>query len=278
MLSPIDMTEWMLLNEAAIRLGVFIVLFGILAAFELRHPFRQPGGQRSVRWAANLGLAFLGAFFIRFAFPAAAVGFGLFAQTHGLGLMRLWNPDPAIAIVMSVVLLDLAIYFQHIVFHFVPSLWRFHRVHHADIEFDVTTAMRFHPIELLISMAIKGLLICLIGPPVVAIMIFEVLLNASSLFTHANIRLPAKLDRLLRLAIVTPDMHRIHHSIERAETNSNFGFNISVWDRLFGTYRCRARLDQVSMPLGIGELRDPKLALGFLDMLALPFQRSRTRD
>lgn len=272
------MTEWMLLNEGAIRLVVFIALFGMLAAFELRHPFRQPTGQRSVRWAANLALAFLGAFFIRFAFPAAAVGFGVFAQTHNLGLVRILNPDPMLAIVASVVLLDLAIYFQHVVFHFVPTLWRFHRVHHADIEFDVTTAMRFHPIELLISMAVKGLMICLIGPPVVAIMIFEVLLNASSLFTHANIRLPAKLDRLLRLAIVTPDMHRIHHSIERAETNSNFGFNISVWDRLFGTYRRQARLDQVLMPLGIGELRDAKLALGFLGMLALPFQRSRTRD
>ena len=271
------MAEWLIRNESAVRLSVFMVLFAVLAAFELRHPARQPGGRQSVRWAANLGLAFLGAFFIRFAFPAAAVGFGAFAQAHGLGMLRLWNPDPTVAIVASIVMLDLAIYFQHIVFHFVPALWRFHRVHHADTEFDVTTAMRFHPIELLMSMAIKGLLICLIGPPVVAIMVFEVLLNASSLFTHANLRLPEKLDRLLRLAIVTPDMHRIHHSIERAETNSNFGFNISVWDRLFGTYRREAKLDQASMPLGVGELRDPRRAAGLVGMLALPFQRSGNR-
>lgn len=272
------MADWMLLNEAAVRLGVFIALFAILALFELHRPLRAPHEQLSLRWVANLGLAFLGAFFIRFVFPAAAVGFGLYAQQHGLGLMRIWQPDPMIAIVLSVVLLDLAIYFQHIVFHFVPLLWRFHRVHHADTEFDVTTAMRFHPIELLISMAIKGLLICLIGPPVVAIMVFELLLNATSLFTHANIHLPEKLDRMLRLAIVTPDMHRIHHSIERSETNSNFGFNIAVWDRLFGTYRRKPQLDQVSMPMGIAELRDPKRAFGFLSMLAFPFKPSRVRD
>ena len=272
------MANWLLLNEAAVRLSVFIALFGILALFELHHPLRSPGGQLSLRWAANLGLAFLGAFFIRFAFPAAAVGFGLFAQQRGLGLMRIWNPEPAVALVMSIVVLDLAIYFQHIIFHFVPALWRFHRVHHADTGFDVTTAMRFHPIELLISMAIKGLLICLIGPPVVAIMVFELLLNASSLFTHANIRLSGKLDRLLRVAIVTPDMHRIHHSIDRAETNSNFGFNISVWDRLFGTYRREAKLDPVSMPMGIAEIRDPQLAFGLFGMLMLPFRRTRNRN
>ncbi len=267
------MTEWLLLNANTIRIGIFVGLFAALAAFELRHPRRQPGVPKSVRWTANLGIAFLGAFFMRFLFPAAAVGFGLFAQQHGLGLMRVWNPDPALAFVLSLILLDLAIYFQHVVFHFVPVLWRFHRVHHADPEFDITTAMRFHPIELLISMAIKGLIICLIGPPVAAIMLFEVLLNASSLFTHANIQLPARLDRLLRLGIVTPDMHRIHHSVEPVETNSNFGFCISVWDRLFGTYRRESRLDQVSMSLGIGEDRDPSHVLTLGGMLALPFQR-----
>jgi sterol desaturase/sphingolipid hydroxylase (fatty acid hydroxylase superfamily) len=266
------MTEWMIANESPIRFGVFIGLFALLAAVEFRHPLRQPVARTSVRWGINLGLAFLGAFFIRFLFPAAAVGFAIFAQSHGLGLLRVWNPDPLLGIVLSVVLLDLAIYFQHVVFHYIPVLWRFHRVHHADIDFDVTTAMRFHPIELLISMTIKGLLICLIGPPVVAVMLFEVLLNASSLFTHANIRLPNGLDRLLRVAIVTPDMHRIHHSIEPIETNSNFGFNISVWDRLFGTYRREAHLDQRSMPIGVGELRDPH-EMGFFDMLKLPFQR-----
>ena len=269
------MAEWLITHEGAVRLGVFIGLFGLIAAIEIGRPLRTQNGSTPVRWVANLGMAILGAFFVRFLFPAAAVGFAVFADAHGLGLLRVWQPDPVLAIVLSIVLLDLAIYFQHIVFHFIPALWRFHRVHHADTGFDVTTAMRFHPIELLMSMAIKGLLICLIGPPVIAVMIFEVLLNASSLFTHANIRLPARLDRFLRLAIVTPDMHRIHHSVEPVETNSNFGFNISVWDRVFGTYRRDARLDQVSMPLGIGELRDPKRALSFSGMLLLPFQPIR---
>ena len=237
---------------------------------------RRQDSPRSQRWLANLGLAFLGAFVVRIAFPAAAVGIGLFSQQRELGLMRAWNPDPLVAVALSIVLLDLALYFQHVVFHHVPALWRFHRVHHADIGFDVTTAMRFHPGELLVSMAIKGLLICLIGPPLAAIMLFEVLLNASALFTHANIRLPARLDRLLRAAIVTPDMHRIHHSVQPSETNSNFGFNMSLWDRLFGTYRRKARLDQASMPLGIGELRDPCRSAGLLFLLALPFRRTRT--
>ncbi len=271
------MAAWLISNEGMIRLGVFFALFAALAALEFRHPLRQSGTRKSVRWAANLGMAFLGAFFMRFLFPAAAVGFGLFAEQHGLGLMRVWNPDPLVAIVISMVLLDLAIYFQHVVFHFVPMLWRFHRVHHADMEFDVTTAMRFHPLELLLSMAIKGLIICLIGPPIIAIMLFEVLLNASSLFTHANIQLPSRMDRLLRLAIVTPDMHRIHHSTIPVETNSNFGFNISVWDRVFGTYRRDARLDQSSMPLGIDGLRDPARVFTLRGMLALPFQRARKR-
>lgn len=272
------MVDWLIQNEGGVRLGVFVALFAALAATEFHRPLRPPGASKSLRWAANLGLAFLGAFFIRFLFPAAALGFGLFAQQNGLGLMRVWDPAPAVAVVTSMLLLDLAIYFQHVVFHFVPMLWRFHRVHHADMEFDVTTAMRFHPLELLISMAIKGLVICLIGPPMIAIMIFEVLLNASSLFTHANIRLPARLDQLLRVAIVTPDMHRIHHSIEPVETNSNFGFNISIWDRLFGTYRREAHLDQASMPVGIDQLRDPARVLTLRGMLTLPFQRTIPRS
>ena len=213
------MMDWLLSNEGALRLGLFLGVFGVLAAIELRLPLRPLANRRSLRWSANLGLAFLGALLMRLIFPAAAVGFGIFAERHGLGLMRVWNPDPALAVVVSLLLLDLAIYFQHVVFHFVPVLWRFHRVHHADPDFDVTTAMRFHPVELLISMVIKALVIALIGPPVVAILLFEALLNVSSLFTHANIRLPVRLDRILRLGMVTPNMHRIHHSVEPVETN-----------------------------------------------------------
>ncbi len=271
------MTNWLLSNEGLARLVLFLGLFALLAAIEFRHPLRPHESHWTLRWSANLGLAFLGALLMRVLFPAAAIGFGLFAEKHGLGLMRVWNPGPVIAIVASMVLLDLAIYFQHVLFHFVPMLWRFHRVHHADMAFDITTAMRFHPLELLLSMAIKALVICLIGPPIIAIMLFEVLLNASSLFTHANIRSPARLDRLLRLAIVTPDMHRIHHSTVPAETNSNFSFNISLWDRVFGTYRRNSRVEQSTMLLGVDGLRDPSRVLTLRGMLALPFQDAHKR-
>lgn len=273
------MTDWLLSNEGLVRLAAFLGFFALLAAIEFRRPLRPHDNRWSLRWSANLGLAFIGALLMRVLFPAAAVGFGLFAEKHGLGLMRVWSPAPVVAIVTGMVLLDLAIYFQHVVFHFVPTLWRFHRVHHADMAFDITTAMRFHPLELLLSMAIKALVICLIGPPILAIMLFELLLNASSLFTHANIRLPAQLDRFLRIGIVTPDMHRIHHSTLPVETNSNFGFNISVWDRVFGTYRSVALRDQSSMQIGINGLRDPASVLTLRGMLVLPFQRLlKTQD
>jgi len=192
------------------------------------------------------------------------------AQSHGWGVFNLLAVPAWVATPAAVILLDLVIYGQHVMFHAVPVLWRLHRMHHADLEFDVTTGLRFHPVEILLSMAIKLAAIMAFGAPPLAVLIFEVLLNATSLFNHANIRVP--LDRLLRLVVVTPDMHRVHHSIERRETDSNFGFNLPWWDRLFGTYRAQPALGHQGMTIGIDRFRDPR-ELRLDRMLWQPFRR-----
>lgn len=263
--------QYMLSHESVIRIGLFSLVFALMAFWETRRPRRASVLPKRLRWANNLMLAFLSTFAVRLIFPFAAVGFAVLAEERSGGLMRAWTIPTPFAVLIAIVLLDMAIYIQHILFHAVPALWRFHRVHHADPEFDVTTAMRFHPIELLLSMGIKGVAICALGPPVLAVMIFEVLLNASSIFNHANVRLPSWLDRALRWVVVTPDMHRIHHSMERDETDSNFGFNLSVWDRIFGTYRSVARLPPETLAIGLREFSDPARAIKVLDLLMLPF-------
>lgn len=272
------LTDFILAHESVIRVGIFVLAFGGMAIWETGRPRLPSVVPRRLRWANNLGLALLGTLAVRLAFPAAAVGFALLAEARSAGLLRMMTLPPVIAILLGVVLLDLAIFLQHVLFHAVPVLWRFHRVHHADPEFDVTTAMRFHPVELLLSMTFKGLAIVALGPPVLAVMIFEVLLNAFSIFSHANVRLPQRLDRALRLAIVTPDMHRIHHSIEPEETNSNFGFNLSVWDRLLGSYRSQAILSPEAMSLGLREFRGPAITVKLLGMLKLPFVSPPRRE
>ncbi|MCL7942250.1 sterol desaturase family protein [Halomonas sp. ATCH28] len=192
----------------------------------------------------------------RLFFPLAAVGAALVAAEQGWGLFNLVSVPKGLAVVVSVVMLDVAIYFQHRLFHAVPWLWRLHRMHHADLEFDVTTGLRFHPLEILISMGIKLAVVTLLGTPALAVLIFEVLLNATSMFNHGNVRLPARVDRWLRLAVVTPDMHRVHHSIVRQETDSNFGFNLPWWDRLFGTYRDQPAAGHLGMTIGIEAFRE----------------------
>ena len=192
---------------------------------------------------------------LRLTFPVMAVGLAAVAQDKGWGLFNNLDLPLWLAIVVSVAMLDLAIYLQHVMFHAVPALWRLHRMHHADLEFDVTTALRFHPVEILMSMGIKMAVVAALGPPAVAVLAFEVLLNATAMFNHSNIRLPQSVDRVLRLVIVTPDMHRVHHSIEPAETNSNFGFNLPWWDRLLGTYRPQPRSGHIEMTIGIEQFR-----------------------
>src|SRR6266852_5543138 len=211
-----------LVHEPYIRLGVFGGVFLMLAIWELVGPRRQQAIHHRVRWPSNLGIAVLDALLVRVIFPMTAVGLALVADARGWGLFHLIALPTWIAVVSSVILLDLAIYFQHVLFHAVPALWRLHRMHHADLEFDVTTGLRFHPIEILVSMVIKLAVIAALGAPAVAVLIFEVLLNATSMFNHSNIRIPPGLDRVMRWFVVTPDMHRVHHSILSHETNSNF--------------------------------------------------------
>jgi sterol desaturase/sphingolipid hydroxylase (fatty acid hydroxylase superfamily) len=195
-----------------------------------------------------------------------------------MGLLAIYPLPPLLALVLAVVALDLAIWVQHVLVHAVPVLWRLHRVHHADLDYDLTTGARFHPLEILLSMLIKFAAILVLGPPVAAVVLFEVLLNATAMFNHANVRLPLGLDRRLRWVLVTPDMHRVHHSVEDDETNSNFGFNLSIWDRLFGTYLDQPRAGHECMTIGIRDRRDPLEVDRLPGMLALPFRGAVTGD
>jgi sterol desaturase/sphingolipid hydroxylase (fatty acid hydroxylase superfamily) len=266
-----DMTELILRNEVAIRLGCFFGVLTIMALWEILAPRRALTTSKSWRWVSNLGIVFLNSFLLRLLFPAAAVGMAAFAVGHGWGLLNQIQIPFWAAASVSVVVLDLAIYLQHVMFHAVPALWRLHRMHHADLDFDVTTGARFHPIEIILSMLIKFAVIATLGPPVVAVIVFEVLLNATAMFNHSNVRMPAALDRFIRRLVVTPDMHRVHHSIEDHEANSNFGFNLSVWDRLFGTYQDQPEAGHEAMNIGIRDFRDPRQVDRLPGMLALPF-------
>jgi sterol desaturase/sphingolipid hydroxylase (fatty acid hydroxylase superfamily) len=244
-----------LVHEAALRLAFFGGVLVLMAGWELAAPRRRPVVPRMTRWVANLGLAVVDTILLRLAFPAALVGTAALASQAGWGLFNVVALPPGVAFVVSVLVLDLAVYGQHVVMHRVPLLWRLHRVHHTDVEFDTTSGVRFHPVEIALSMVYKMAVVLAIGAPAAAVLVFEVLLNAASLFNHGNVRLPASIDRVLRLAVVTPDMHRVHHSLYRDETDSNFGFSLTVWDRLFGTYRSQPRDGHVAMTIGLAEFR-----------------------
>jgi len=221
-------------------------------------PRRKQAIGRGRRWPGNIGVVILDTVLLRILFPTAAVGLALVAQAHGFGLLNVTALPGWIAVAAAVIALDLAIYLQHVLFHAVPALWRLHRMHHADLELDATTGVRFHPVEVLLSMLIKLAVVAAIGAPAIAVLIFEVLLNATSMFNHANVRIPSRIDRVLRWLVVTPDMHRVHHSVEPRETNSNFGFNLPWWDRLFGTYKAQPAAGHDAMAIGIDTFRDPR--------------------
>jgi sterol desaturase/sphingolipid hydroxylase (fatty acid hydroxylase superfamily) len=266
-----NLAEILLAHEPVIRLGAFAAIFMAMALWELAAPRRRQVIRRLRRWPGNLGIVVLNTLLVRLAFPTAAVGVALLAESRGWGLLPALNAPPWFAVAAAVILLDLAIYLQHVLFHAVPALWRLHRMHHADLEFDVTTGARFHPIEILLSMGIKLGVVAALGAPAAAVLIFEVLLNATSMFNHGNVRLPARLDRALRWLVVTPDMHRVHHSVVPRETNSNFGFNLPWWDRLFGTYRAQPQAGHEGMTIGIEQFRDPR-ELRLDRMLLQPFR------
>ncbi len=259
------------INEATIRLGVFFAVFTAMALWEAAAPRRIRSYSRFRRWPSNLAVVALNTALIRILLPTTAVALALLGANRRWGLLNNVPVPPWMAVVASIVLLDAAIYLQHVMFHAVPALWRVHRMHHADLDFDVTTGVRFHPIEVVLSMLIKFAVVVALGAPALGVLIFEVLLNATSMFNHGNVRIPIRLDRYLRWLLVTPDMHRVHHSIVVGETNSNFGFNLPWWDRLLGTYRDQPAAGHDGMTIGIEQFRVAR-ELWLDRMLLQPFR------
>lgn len=264
------MDDFVLEREMLVRAGSYLAIFATMATWELAAPRRRLTTSKGIRWLGNIGIVVLNTVALRLLFPAAAVGMAWTASEQGFGLLNNVSLPVWLAFVLSVALLDFIIYLQHVLFHAVPALWRLHMVHHADLDFDLTTGTRFHTVEMILSMVIKLGAVAALGPPVVAVLVFEILLNATAVFNHSNARLPIGLDRVLRLVLVTPDMHRVHHSTVPIEANSNFGFNLPWWDRLFGTYRAQPAAGHEGMTIGVRQFRNPqRLTLPW--MLALPF-------
>ena len=257
-------------SEVLVRLISFFGIFTVIALWELASPRRRLTVSKLGRWTNNLGIILLDTVLVRLLFSVAGMGIAAAASQGGWGLFNHLQLSPAPAIIMGILALDLVIYLQHLMFHAVPLLWRLHMVHHADLDIDVSTGLRFHPIEIIISMGIKMAAVAALGPPVTAVLVFEVLLNGTAMFNHGNIRLPVNIDRLLRLLVVTPDMHRVHHSVTIRETNSNFGFNFPWWDRLFGTYRAQPVAGHTGMTIGLSQFRKAD-QLTIARLLILPF-------
>src|SRR5229473_1608567 len=258
-------------HESLIRLCAFVAVLLAMAAWETLAPRRKLTVGRVTRWPSNIGVVMVNTALLRLILPAGAVGFAFFCSAHGWGFFNAMHVPIWLTILPSVVILDLVIYLQHVMFHAVPLLWRVHRMHHADLDFDVTTGVRFHPIEILLSLGVKLGLVAVLGPPAVAVLIFEAALNSTSMFNHSNLRIPDRIDAVLRNLLVTPDMHRVHHSIVGQETNSNFGFNLSWWDRILGTYCPQPGAGHEQMIIGIDIFRDPA-ELRLDRMLRQPFR------
>jgi sterol desaturase/sphingolipid hydroxylase (fatty acid hydroxylase superfamily) len=252
------MSNTFLSNEPLIRFAAFVGVLAAMAAWEFKAPRRGQRLGRGLRWPSNMGVVVLDTALVRLIAPTTVVALAVVCEAKGWGLFQILGWPAWATIPLAVIALDLAIYLQHVMFHAVPALWRLHRMHHADQEIDVTTGVRFHPIEILLSLGIKFGVVAALGVPAISVVIFEVLLNATSMFNHSNVRMPLWLDRLLRWIVVTPDMHRVHHSIVVRETNSNFGFNLPWWDRLFGTYRDQPEAGHEGMTIGIEQFREPQ--------------------
>lgn len=261
-------------NEGILRLSVFLGVFAVMAAWELTTPRRALVAPKMRRWGVNWGVVLLDTLVVRLLFPAAAAGAALDATANGWGLFNRLDWPGWVEIVLAVVILDCLIYWQHVLSHRIPVLWRLHRVHHSDRDIDVSTAIRFHPGEIALSMALKIGAVYILGPAALAVILFEVILNGCALFNHSNVRLPGRADRLLRLVVVTPDMHRVHHSVVTRETDANFGFNLPWWDRIFGTYIDQPEKGHDGMTIGLSEFQDERPSrLGW--SLMLPFRDRR---
>lgn len=258
-------------KEIIFRLSAFFGVLFLMMLWEFLAPRRSRMLTRRKRWTANLGLVLVDTLVIRAIFPAAAVGMAVLASEQRWGFFHYWQAPYWLAVIACVIALDLVIYLQHVMFHAIPIFWRVHRVHHVDLDIDVTTGVRFHPIEIFLSLLIKFAAITLLGAPILAVILFQVTLNATSMFNHGNVYMPLWLDKIVRWIIVSPDMHRVHHSVLPNETNSNFGFNFPWWDRLFGTYRAQPKAGHLDMTIGINNIRDERLCAKLIGMLALPF-------
>ena len=256
--------------EAIVRIVFFLGILAGVAVWELRAPRRELTVSKTGRWSNNLGIIIVNTVLVRLVLPGAAVGVAIAAEQRNFGLLNVLELPPVLSFVVGVLALDLIIYLQHLMFHAVPLLWRLHMVHHADLNIDVTTGLRFHPIEILISMGIKMAAVAAIGPSVAVVVVFEIILNGTAMFNHGNIRLPVSIDKILRLLVVTPDMHRVHHSVAIRETNSNFGFNFPWWDRIFGTYRAQPAAGHTGMTIGLSQFRDAR-RLTLPRLMILPF-------
>ncbi|RJR22476.1 MAG: sterol desaturase family protein [Desulfobacteraceae bacterium] len=257
-------------NEAAIRFAAFFCIFFLVAFFEVLYPRRKRSLTRLKRWFENIGLVAIGTLAVRLTIPVSAAAASAWVTQQGWGLFSLLEIPFWLSVVISIVFLDFIIYLQHVMFHAVPTFWRLHMVHHADLDFDLTTGIRFHPIEIIISMVIKLGSIAVLGAPPQGVIIFEILLNGTAMFNHGNLFIPRNFDGFLRMFLVTPDMHRVHHSVFPNETNSNFGFNLPWWDRIMGTYKAQPSMGHDGMTIGLNQFRDPKV-LHLLWMLIAPF-------
>ena len=261
-----------LFSETTIRVAVFIAIFASLAVLELNLPRRDPSAHKGARWRTNLAMLIVDIVALRIVFPMAAVGTAIWAEGRGYGLFRVNQTPGILAGIVAFVVLDFAVWLEHVASHKIPILWRIHRMHHSDIDFDLTTALRFHPLEIILSMVWKAGVVIALGAPVLAVLVFEIVLNGAAMFNHSNLKLPLAADRVLRWLIVTPDMHRIHHSIRHRETDSNYGFNFAFWDRLFGTYSIDPADGHDGMTIGLPDYQDTA-PTGLIWSLVLPFRR-----
>jgi len=264
------MTAFVTAHEATIRIGFFAGIFLAVALVELIVPRRALTTSKTSRWFGNIGIVFINTILLRILFPAGAVGISVWVGHQGWGIFNHFQWPFWLEVALTIVILDFVIYMQHVMFHAVPVLWRLHMMHHADLDYDLTTGTRFHPLEIIISLGIKAGAITVLGAPPVGVIIFEILLNGTAMFNHGNFFIPVGIDRMLRLLVVTPDMHRVHHSVFPNETNTNFGFNLPWWDRLCGTYKPQPVKGHEQMTIGLNQFRDPsRLTLPW--MIVLPF-------
>jgi len=267
-------SEFILAHESTLRMSFFIGIFCVVALWEVVSQKRPLTAPRWIRWYSNISIVFLNTFILRLIFPVLVVGFAAIAQQKGWGILNMVGLPGIVEFIIAIVLLDLIIYAQHAAFHRYRFLWIFHKMHHADLDLDVTSGSRFHTLEIIISIFIKYAAVFLIGPSPATVVVFEIILNGMAMFNHGNLHIPTSLDRFLRYMIVTPDFHGVHHSVIRAETNSNYGFNLSIWDRIFKTYNAQPEKGHDGMSIGLEIFREPKyLHLHWL--LAIPFLRRK---